>query len=179
MSVKKTLWNRYKSHGTGKFTKKSFGALGKDVVIEAGVLAFHPKNISIGRNVYIGHNTILKGYHKNQLTIGHDVWIGQACFFHSAGGITIGDNVGIGPCVKMVTSSHSLDEVDKPIVQSTIRFAPVTIEDDCDIGIGAIILPGVTIGRGAQVGAGAVVTKNVPAYAVVAGSPAKILRKRK
>ena len=61
---------------------------------------------------------------------------------------------------------------------SPVELAPVVIEDDADMGIGAIVLPGVTVGRGAVVGAGAVVTRDVPAYAVVAGSPARILRHR-
>jgi len=171
--------DRWKSHGSGKFTLKSFESIGKNVVFETGVLVFHPKNISLGNNIYVGHYTILKGYHKNTLIIGNNVWIGQGCFFHSAGGIKIGNDVGIGPGVKIVTSAHKLDEIDKPILNSTIAFAPVVIEDNCDIGIGAILLAGVRIGRGAQVGAGAVVTANVPDYAIVAGVPAKIIRKRK
>jgi acetyltransferase-like isoleucine patch superfamily enzyme len=174
-----TPWKRWSSHGSGKFTRKSFASLGKDVVLEAGVLAFHPENISIGNNVYIGHYTILKGYHQNSFVIGDNVWIGQGCIFHSAGGITIGHDVGIGPGVKILTSMHRLDEVDRPILHSKIDFAPVVIEDGCDIGVGAIILPGVRIGRGAQVGAGAVVASDVPAYAIVAGVPAKVLRKRR
>ena len=172
-------WQRWRSHGNGKFTRKSFASLGKDVVFESGVLAFHPQNIAIGNNVYIGHYTILKGYHKNKFSIGNNVWIGQGCFFHSSGGIKIGNNVGIGPGVKVVTSFHRLDELDKPILHSGIAFAPVVIEDGCDIGTGAILLAGVCVGRGAQVGAGAVVTCDVPAYAIVAGVPAKVLRKRK
>lgn len=177
--AEKKSWKRWSSHGSGKFTRKSFAELGKDVVLESGVLAFHPKNISIGNNVYVGHYTILKGYHQNRFVIGDNVWIGQGCFFHSAGGITIGNDVGIGPGVKIVTSAHNLDEIDRPILHSKIDFAPVVIEEGCDIGVGAIILPGVRIGRGAQVGAGSVVTADVPAYSVVAGVPAKVLRKRK
>ena len=172
-------WKRWKSHGHGKFTKKSFAALGKDVVFEEGVLVFHPENIIVGSNVYVGHYTILKGYHQNKLDIGNNVWIGQACFFHSAGGIKIGNEVGIGPGVKIETSAHRLDELDKSILHSAIDHAPVVIEDGCDIGTGAILLAGVHVGKGAQVGAGAVVTGDVPAYAVVAGVPAKVLRKRK
>jgi acetyltransferase-like isoleucine patch superfamily enzyme len=81
--------------------------------------------------------------------------------------------------VKIFTSYHDESPASNPVLFNTLRFKKVTIEDGCDLGIGAIILPGVTIGRGAIVGAGAVVTKNVPAYNVVAGVPAKILRKRK
>jgi acetyltransferase-like isoleucine patch superfamily enzyme len=171
-------WKRWKSHGSGKFTRKSFASIGKDVVFEEGVLVFNPQNILLGSNVYVGHYTILKGYHKNKFIIGNNVWIGQACFFHSAGGIKIGNDVGIGPGVKVITSAHRLDELDKPLLHSDIVYAPVVIEDGCDIGTGAILLAGVHVGRGAQVGAGAVVTRDVPAYAVVAGVPAKVLKKR-
>jgi acetyltransferase-like isoleucine patch superfamily enzyme len=151
---------------------------GRNVKIESDVLIFHPENIEIGDNVYIGHQTILKGYYINTMQIGSGTWIGQQCFLHSAGGLHIGENVGIGPGVKIITSTHKEQGRSIPIVRSALQFAPVRIEDDADIGIGAVILPGVTIGRGAQVGAGAVVTKNVEAYHVVAGVPARIINIR-
>lgn len=168
----------YKSHGAGQFTLEQFKALGENVIFEPGVLVFHPENISLGTNVYIGHTTILKGYHKNEMTIGDNTWIGQGCFFHSAGGIVIGQNVGIGPHVKIITSFHKEEGIEASILFSGIEFAPVVIEEDCDIGIGAIILPGVRIGRGSQIGAGAVVTKDVAPYSVSAGVPARVLRMR-
>ncbi len=166
------------SHGSGQFESSQFSRIGHGVVIEPGVLVFHPENIEIGDNVYIGHYTILKGYHHGRMVIGSGTWIGQQCFFHSAGDLIIGNNIGIGPGVKIITSFHTEEGISKPILHSRIEFAPVVIEDDADIGIGAIILPGVTIGKGAQVGAGAVVTRNVPAYAIVAGVPARLLRMR-
>lgn len=168
-----------KSHGTGAFALEDFAALGKGVVLEPGVLVFHPETIRIGASVYVGHGTMLKGYYKGSMTIGDGTWIGQMCFFHSAGSITIGQNVGIGPGVKILTSAHRLDELDKPILHATLDFAPVVVDDDADIGVNAVILPGVTIGRGAQVGAGAVVTESVPPYAICAGVPAKVLRSRR
>jgi len=167
-----------KSHGDGAPNLSSLARLGDGVVIEAGVLIFHPENIEIGDNVYVGHNTILKGYYKNTMQIGDGTWIGQQCFFHSGGGITIGRNVGVGPAVKIITSHHEADDKSKPILHTPISFSSVAIEDDADIGVGAIILPGVTIGRGSQVGAGAVVCNNVEPYSVVVGVPAKLLRKR-
>lgn len=167
-----------RSHGSGQFTSEQFQRLGQDVVFENGVLVFHPENIEIGDDVYVGHYTILKGYYKNRLIIGDGTWIGQQCFLHSAGGISIGRNVGIGPGVKILTSGHTLDQVERPILRSTIDFAPVEIADDSDIGTGAIILAGVRIGRGAQVGAGSVVTQDVPDYAIVAGVPARFIRSR-
>lgn len=166
------------SHGTGAFSTGQFAHLGQGVIFEAGVMVFHPEQIEIGDNVYVGHYTILKGYHKNRMVIGSGAWIGQQCFLHSAGGIEIGRNVGIGPGVKIITSVHAEEGRHQAILHSRIEFAAVTIQDDADIGVGAVILPGVTVGRGALVGAGAVVTRDVPAYAVAAGAPARVLRMR-
>ncbi|MBI5116597.1 acyltransferase [Candidatus Poribacteria bacterium] len=168
-----------KSHGSGTPDTSKLARLGKDVVIEAGVLIFHPENIEIGDDVYIGHNTILKGYYKNKMVIGNGVWIGQQCFFHSAGGIKIGRNVGIGPAVKIITSHHDGEDTSKPILHTPIVFRAVVIEDDVDIGTSAVILPGVTVGRGAQVGAGAVVCEDVEPYAIVGGVPARVIRGRR
>jgi len=164
-----------RSHGTGDFSPLQFARLGQNVVFETGVLVFHPETIEIGDNVYVGHYAIIKGYYRNKMIIGAGTWIGQQCFFHSAGGLTIGSNVGIGPGVKIITSSHAEEGIQIPILHSRVDLAPVTIGDDSDIGVGAIILPGVTIGKGVQVGAGAVVTHSVDDYAVVVGVPAKVL----
>lgn len=139
---------------------------------------FHPERVWLGDGIYLGHYAILKGYHASDLRVGDGTWIGQHCFLHAAGGLTIGRNVGIGPAVRVLTSTHREAGRDVPILHAPLAFAPVTIEDDADLGVGAIVLPGVTVGRGAQVGAGAVVTKDVPAYSVVAGNPARVLRER-
>ncbi|MBN1659638.1 MAG: acyltransferase [Anaerolineae bacterium] len=167
-----------RSHGSGDFQLDEIGFLGEGVVFEPGVRVFHPENIEIGAGVYVGHDTILKGYYQNRMVIGPGTWIGQQCFFHSAGGLTIGRNVGIGPGVKILTSFHAEEEIGRPILHSRIEFAAVTIGDDSDVGVGAIILPGVTIGRGVQVGAGAVVRTDLPDYAVAVGVPARVIRLR-
>jgi acetyltransferase-like isoleucine patch superfamily enzyme len=169
---------RHKSHGTGAFRPEDFRALGPDCVFETGVLVFHPENISLGRNVYIGHHAILKGYYRNEMRIGDETWIGQQCFFHAAGGLTIGARVGVAPAVKILTSHHAEAGRETAVIDSPVETAPVVIEDDADIGVGAVLLPGVTVGRGAVVGAGAVVTEDVPPYAVVVGVPARVLRYR-
>jgi len=166
------------SHGTGEFSPEQFARLGERVVFETHVLVFHPENIEIGDDVYVGHQTILKGYHKNRMVIGAGSWIGQQCFFHSAGGLTIGRRVGIGPGVRILTSSHSLESDARVILDAPLEFRPVTIEDGADIGVSAVILPGITIGKGAQIGAGAVVSQDVPAFAIAAGVPARVVRQR-
>lgn len=166
------------THGTGTFRPEQLAALGPGCVLEPGVLIFHPENVQLGAHVYVGHYAILKGYYKNRLTIGDGTWIGQQSFLHAAGGLTVGERVGIGPGVRIITSVHAEVPRATPILDAPLDFAPVVLEDGADLGVGAIVLPGVTIGRGAQVGAGAVVTRDVPAYAVVAGSPARVLRER-
>lgn len=172
-------YKMHKTHGDGSFTVKDFRKIGEDVIFEKGVLVFHPENISIGNNVYIGHNTILKGYYKNEMVIGDHTWIGQGCFLHSGGGIEMGKAVGIGPMVKIITSVHREDEPSKTLIFSDFEFGKVAIDDGCDIGVGAIILPGVKIGKGSIIGAGSVVNKDVEPYSVVAGVPAKVLRNKK
>jgi len=172
--------NRYQSHGTGKFKRKDFAKIGKNVVFEAGVLVFHPENIEIGSNVYIGHNTILEGYHENKMIIGDRVWIGPQCYLQAAGGLTIEHDNGIGPGVRIMTSVHNLDKDNlSPIIDLPLKYSPVLIEEGGDIGAGAIILPGITLARGTQVGAVAVVTKNTKPSSIVAGVPAKLIRTRK
>lgn len=166
-----------RSHGTG-LEPWQFAARGDDVTLEQGVLVFHPENIHLGSKVYVGHQTILKGYYKNRMTIGDGVWIGQQCFFHAAGGIEIEARVGIGPGVKILTSTHAETSPPTPIMEGELVFAPVRIGAGSDIGVGAIILPGVTIGQGVQVGAGAVVADDVADGMIVAGVPARPIRKR-
>lgn len=169
---------RHRSHGTGSYREADFHALGPGCVLEPGVLVFHAEQIELGRNVYVGHQTILKGYHKHRMRIGDESWIGQQCFLHSAGGLEIGAHVGIGPGTRIITSAHTEAGRELPILDAPVAFAPVTIEDDADLGISSVVLPGVTIGRGAQIGAGAVVSRDIPAYAIAAGVPAKVIGSR-
>jgi acetyltransferase-like isoleucine patch superfamily enzyme len=168
----------FRSHGDGRFTRDQLRACGAHVIFEEGARIWHPENVSLGENVYVGHDAMLKGYYKNELFIGEDTWLGQGVFFHAAGGIEVGRAVGVGPFVKILTSTHGEAGRDVPILASALEFARVVVEDDVDIGVAAILLPGVRVGRGAQIGAGAIVTRDVPAYAVVAGNPARILRYR-
>jgi acetyltransferase-like isoleucine patch superfamily enzyme len=167
-----------RSCGNGSFSRSDLAAIGENVVIENGALILGPGHVSIGSNVYIGHYAILRGYDRSEMVIGDDTWIGQFCYINSAGGVEIGSRVGIGPAVKIMSSMHGEEGRAVPVLLCDLEFAKVTIEDDSDIGMGAVILPGVTVGRGAIVGAGAVVTRDVEPYAVVAGVPARKIRER-
>lgn len=168
----------FHSHGNGMWKINQFGKIGKNVIFEKNVYVFHPDHIEIGNNVYIGHGAYLKAYYKNTLVIGNNVWIGQEVFLHAGGGITIEDGVGIGPYVKILTLTHNEGEREVPILYLEQKYAPVHIEYGVDVGMAVTILPGVRIGQNSIVGAGAVVTKNIPSFSIAAGVPAKVIRRR-
>ena len=104
--------------------------------------------------------------------VGKEVFINFGCTFLDQGGITIEDGVFIGPGAKILTEGHP----EEPELRHTLHTEPVVIRRKAWIGAGAMILPGVTVGENAIVAAGAVVTKDVPDNAIVAGVPAKVLR---
>ena len=97
----------------------------------------------------------------------------------TSGSVTIGDHVMMGPECVLLSHNHRFDRLDIPMCQQGFsEEQPIHIGNDVWIGTRAIILPGVTVGAHSVVGAGAVVTKDVPPYAVVGGVPAKILKMR-
>ncbi|WP_424245849.1 acetyltransferase-like isoleucine patch superfamily enzyme [Elusimicrobium posterum] len=106
------------------------------------------------------------------IRFGKNVFVNHACTFMDRGGITIEDNVLIGPKVNLITINHPVNPLER---QSTIS-TPILIKKNAWIGIGATILPGVTVGENSIVSAGAVVTRDVPANTIVAGIPAKIIK---
>jgi len=113
------------------------------------------------------------------LAIGDDVTVGHATVLLCGGGITIGARSMVGHGSRLISSGHRIpDNRDEPMRWSGPEQAPIEIAEDAWIGAGATILGGVRIGRGAIVAAGAVVTKDVPEYVVVAGVPAVIVRHR-
>lgn len=111
-------------------------------------------------------------YGKN-IALGKNVFINSGCCFQDQGGIKIGDNVLIGQQVVLATLNHD----SLPKKRCNMIPAPIHIGNDVWIGAHATILAGVTIGDGAIIAAGAVVTKDVPKYAVVGGVPAKTIKK--
>ena len=112
------------------------------------------------------------------ITVGTDSYVGPRSVLFGAGEIHIGNQVAIGPGVLITSHGHNFEDTDAAILDQPTRFEPVDIEDDVYIGTGSIVLHGVRIGRGAVVGAGAVVSRDVPPGAVVLGVPARILRYR-
>ena len=130
----------------------------------------HGSNINIEKGANFG-----KG---NGIEIGDNSGIGVNC--HVRGPLQIGKDVMMGPDCMVMTSTHNTERTDISMcLQGFLAKRKVTICDDVWIGARVIILPGITIGKGAIIGAGAVVTKDVPEYAVVAGVPAKVIKYRK
>lgn len=134
--------------------KRMFKGCGKGVNIEHGVF------FGGGRDIEIGNNSAL----------GIDARV--------SGPLSIGDDVMMGPNVSIYTQNHEAENIYKPMRLQTAPKKKVTIGNDCWIGANAIILPGVSVGDGAIVGAGAVVTHDVPKLAVVGGNPARVIKIR-
>ena len=128
----------------------------------------------IGKNVYFGRSIEIIGW-KN-VTIGSNVSIHKGCYLIAEGGLQIGDNVSIAHSCSLLTTQHSyLDDTDS-IRYNEIIMLPLKICNDVWIGCGCRIMAGVTIHNRAVVGAGSVVTKDVPDHSVVVGVPAKKIK---
>ena len=176
-------------------------ALGADCAIESGVSLQYPDRIRIGSGSRIGRNAALRANTEERpgITLGRDVsiqdcviinanrgqvslgdrsWLGPFCLVYGNGGVHIGCNVLVAAHTTINSVSHSAERCDIPINDQPVLIDPITIEDDVWIGLNAVILQGVTIGRGAIVGAGAVVTKSLPPWSIAVGVPAKVTGRR-
>jgi acetyltransferase-like isoleucine patch superfamily enzyme len=150
---------------------------GHGLTVASQVEFKHIETFEIGSGVFLGSGAYFQGRFDGRCVIGDGVWIGPQSYF-DARDLTIEECVGWGPGAKVLGSQHSGVPLDVPIIQTDLEIKPVRIGKWADIGTNAVILPGVTGGEGSIVGAGAVVTSDVPDYAVVAGVPARFLRWR-
>lgn len=138
----------------------------------------HREGIQLSGHYWIGPYACLWGHPDGLITIGNNVWIGPGAFLEGRGWLYIGDNVAIAPYARLLTSQHTLEPADRPVFQTDLVVETTVIEEGAEVGTGAIIMPGVTVGKNALVGAGAVVTHDVPEGMIVVGNPARVLRKR-
>ena len=132
--------------------KRMLGHIGQDSAIEP------PFYCSYGKNTYLGDH----------------VYLNFMCTIFDNNRVRIGNHVSIGPVVQIYTVNHSLQAKDR--IRGMEAARPVVIEDNVWIGGSSVILPGVTVGRNSVVGAGSVVTKDVPANTVAAGNPARVIK---
>ncbi len=179
-----------------------FKSVGRGVIFGKGVVLRHPRRITLGNRVAIDDYGLLdaSGAGDEGMIVGDDVIISRNCVVQGkTGPVVIGDKTDIG-CNSIIGSitgifiGHSVliggncyigggryisDRLDLPMMeQGLYSNGPVVIEDDVWLGAGAIVLDGVRIGKGCIVGAGAVVTKDLPDYAVAVGVPAKVTKIR-
>lgn len=158
------LLNAFNQSSSDNYERKSeifkslFGSVGEDVWIEA------PFYCDYGEQIYIGNH----------------VFINYSCVFLDSNTITINDHVLIGPGVQIYTASHPLKADERININEKSYLTtskPVEIGEQCWIGGGTFIMPGITIGSKTTIGAGSVVTKPIPANVFAAGNPCKIVRK--
>lgn len=140
----------------GRFWSIFVSEMGPRVFVLKGVVFGSPKGIKIGHDVSINHHASLGGQ----------------------GGLKIGSHVLIAPYCSILSANHAFENWSAPMTSQGISCKEILIDDDVWLGANAVILPGVHICRGAIVGANAVVTKDVEAYSIVGGVPAKFIKYR-
>ncbi|ABE63786.1 Acetyltransferase (isoleucine patch superfamily)-like protein [Nitrobacter hamburgensis X14] len=153
-------------------------SMGSGATVRRHVTVIHPETFEIGDGVFFGEQSIIQGRLDGCFVIGKGVWIGPQSYF-DARDLVLEEYVGWGSGAKVLGSEHTGDPLDVPFIRTDLKIAPVRICAWADIGVNSVVLPGVTVGRGAIVGAGAVVTRDVPDFAIVAGVPARVIRWRK
>ncbi len=130
--------------------------IGKRLEISKGAFIMSPQNVEMGDDVFLGRNVTIAGQK----------------------GVKIGSNTIINHNVNIISVNHIYENSTKTIREQGYRGGPISIGEDVWICTGAVILPSTKIGKGAVVGANAVVTKDVAPYTVVAGIPAKLIKRR-
>ncbi len=158
---------------------------GKNLILEDNVSinALSVNGINLGDQVSIARDSILfctgviaqKG---KGITIGSRTGISARAYFAGQGGITIGEDVIMGPNVQIFSENHNFSDLSLTIKEQGVTTQSVVIGNNCWLGAGAIILAGVTIGDGCVIAAGSVVNKSIPANSIVAGVPAKTIKSR-
>jgi acetyltransferase-like isoleucine patch superfamily enzyme len=147
--------------------------LGSGVKLEIGKRA----HVSFGRWVWIGHDTKIR-CHEGEVRIGDKTVLGQECTISAYQHVSIGEQCILADRVMLIDFDHNVAEVERPIRVQGIYKRDVRVGNNVWIGYGAQILRGVSVGDNSIIGASAVVTNDVPANSVAAGSPARVIRMR-
>ena len=152
---------------------------GQRLTIGADVIITGKTNIRVGDNVSIMRSSYLYG-ERGDIQIGSRVSVNtNTCIGATGGKVSIGDDVLIAQNVVLRAADHAYKDASKPINQQGHVGGSITIEDNVWIGANVVVTKNVVLGEGSIVAAGAVVTKNVPPYAIVAGVPAKTISSRR
>ena len=165
--------------------KSSAGKIGRGAVINPPFRSGNIKQFFLGENSCVspyGWIECVKSYagveYEPKLEIGEDSCIGRFVHIIACGHMKIGRNVVIAERVYISDNLHGFERIDKPVMPQALKHpGPVTIEDEVWIGDGVCILPNVTIGKHSVIGSNSVVTKDIPAFSVAVGVPAKVIKK--
>jgi acetyltransferase-like isoleucine patch superfamily enzyme len=173
------------------------GSAGPGCFIEQDVRLLVPRRIFLGRRVMVGEASFLDANTaRGRIELQDDVWlsrgsyivageaevvvgpatyVGHRCLMYGHAGIHIGRDVLLANDVQLICGNHTFARRDVPIRAQPPQGSPIVVEDDVWLGASAIVLGGVTVGRGSVVGAGAVVTNSLPPYSVARGVPARVV----
>ena len=159
------------------YYKIFFREFGFKNIISQGFICQHPKTIEVGNYCCFGSSFKLISSKKSSIKIGSFFSSNSNVVVKSKGigSINIGDYVQVGPNVVIVSSNHSFKTKGKKIHEQEMDEGHIVIDDDVWIGANSVILPNVNIGKGAIIGAGAVVTSDIKPYTIVGGVPAKVI----
>ncbi len=156
-------------------------SIGDGCQLEAGVIlranTDAEPGISIAGSVSIKEYSLVNA-NSGSVSIGTRSWVGPYCLIYGNGGVQIGEDVLIAAHSSINTVSHVLTDRDSPMNAPGIYCNPVIIEDDVWIGLNCTILQGITVGRGTVIGAGAVVTRDLPPWSIAMGVPARVVGSR-
>jgi acetyltransferase-like isoleucine patch superfamily enzyme len=166
-------WLWLKLRWRGRLQTDGLCFVAPDVTLEIGKDA----TVKLGRWSWIGHGTKIRA-HEGTVEIGAKTVLGQECTISSFQHVAIGRECIVADRVMLIDFDHGVVEVERPIRLQGIYKRDVAVGNNCWIGYGACILRGVTVGDNCIVGSNSVVTKDVPDDTVVAGMPAKALRRR-
>ncbi len=160
--------------------------LGNNVVLERGATLSVDREgksfIDVGANSFFLSNSVIKAS-DGWIKIGNNCSVNEFAILFGGGGLgggglEIGNDVRIAAHVRIVPMNHIYEDPETPIRLQKNKYLGIKIEDDVWLGVGSTVLDGVTIGKGSVIGAGAVVTKDIPPYSIAVGVPAKVIKKR-
>jgi acetyltransferase-like isoleucine patch superfamily enzyme len=181
------------------------GACGGRLFVGRRARILFPRRLVVGRNCFLGADSDINAMAINGIRLGDDVrireyawiqatsaldhpgvglvigsgtYIGPRCLLGAGGGITIGARVTFGAGVHLLAENHAFRDASRLIQDQGVTRAGITVEDDVWVGNQVIVLDGVRLGRGCVVGAGAVVTRDVPPLAIAVGNPARVVGQR-
>ena len=171
--VARLAWRRFLTPSGYRMSLDGMLFLGGGVKLQIG----RRGRARFGRWVWIGHDTKIR-CHEGEVRIGDKTVLGQECTISAYQHVSIGEQCILADRTMLIDFDHNVAEVERPIRMQGIYKRDVRVGNNVWIGFGAQILRGVTVGDNSIIGASAVVTKDVPANAVVAGTPARIVRMR-